>query len=136
MFIFNAVAELSDPNLRALEFFKNVNALREVRLKSKEFVSYKECVDSAHALIDFIRSEAVTKEFGKFSIQTNVNPKFGQDEEADQTESLRWQGAMAEWHDSELSRFYLINDEKSNGGDYVTNLVISIYSLKKQQKDH
>lgn len=129
MFTFFASVYTADKHLGELPLFQNLSKFNEVKIKSKDFNSYSDCCDAAHALVsDVIYSLNATGE--KYFVQTAFNPNT-----SEETPNLLGVGHLSNWGDNELFRFYIVNEDfKDSSGSLLTKFIVSILSNKQNQK--
>ena len=114
-----------------IPIFKNIVDLTEIKLRSKEFGSFKECVDCAKLFIDDVAKQLNDKHPSEhYYAQQSFNPSIDED-----NSDLEATGSLAGWSENEIIRFYLINDaHKGHDNDFLTKLVIVIYSKHNKNK--
>lgn len=133
MFIFYVSVNAEDADIGALPIFKNVSALQEIKIKSKSFSNYKECVDNSQEFCKEIVQQLNERTPGYF-IKPGVNPAFSQEEDSAKV-GIPGVGALDNWTDHELSRLYLLNtNHKDENGVFLTKLIVSILSLPQQKE--
>ena len=135
MFIFYVSASVGDAELGNLPIFKEISSeISEIKLKSKSFDSYKECIEHAQRFITDV-AESLNSEDGSFFIQTGFNPEFGENGEEPHDPGVPGIGQLGRWNDNELCRFYLINSKrKENSGVFLTKLIVSILTQQTTTK--
>lgn len=128
MFNFYVSASIGDAELGALPLFSKLSPeINEVKLKSKPFNSYKDCVDASHKLVSDIM-ESLNVGLTKYFVQSSLNPNFSENGEEPEA-GIPGVGLLGEWRENELCRFYLMNREcKDDAGIFLTKLIISILS--------
>lgn len=128
MFNFYVSASIGDAELGALPLFSKLSPeINEVKLKSRPFNSYKECVDAGQKLVTDI-SEQLNAVKPQYFVQSSLNPDFSKDEESSEV-GIPGIGVLGEWRENELCRFYLMNRScKDDAGIFLTKLIISVLS--------
>ena len=138
MFVYFVSANVKDEPFASLEMFKNVNSLQELKIKSKKFDSYSECIDVASKLARTLVDELNAKG-AKYSIFVDENPEFADQEEVDTGEDipaavnpLRGIGLLGQWVEPEIVRYYLIDsDHRDSRGALVTKFIISVLTTQE-----
>lgn len=129
MYLFYASVNTGDAEIGAIPLFQNIQDIYDLKLYSKEFKSYKECVDTAQKLV-VTMIEQLNANGGKFFVQTSFNPDFGSEET---TPTI---GSLVNWGENELIRFYVVSpDRRDPTGIYITNIAVSVIS-QQLQKEH
>lgn len=132
MFVYFVSANVGDAPLSNVSLFKNISDLQELKIKSKKFDSYSECIDKASSLARTIVEE-INAMGETYSIFVDDNPEFNEDLE-DVGEDipafvnpLRGIGILGRWNDQEIVRYYLIdNKQRDSHGSFVTKFIISV----------
>ena len=126
-FFYFLSANVDDPDISSLEIFEKVRALHEIKIKSKMFDDYKECLDTVNLLMSDVVVE-LRKKDRPFTFFVDENPKFREDQQSEPAK-MKGIGALSSWHDYEMMRYYLVDDEKSNEGVFITKFVISVLAI-------
>jgi hypothetical protein len=138
MFVYFVSANISDAPLSGVSLFKNLNSLQELKIKSKKFDSYSDCIDSASSLARSIVEEL--NQMGEsYSVFVDDNPEFNEDLEdvgediPSQVNPLRGIGILGKWNDFEIVRYYLIdNNHRDANGSLITKFIISVLTTPEK----
>ena len=138
MFVYFVIANNSDAPLSGVSLFKNLNSLQELKIKSKKFDSYSDCIDSASSLARSIVEEL--NQMGEsYSVFVDDNPEFNEDLEdvgediPSQVNPLRGIGILGKWNDFEIVRYYLIdNNHRDANGSLITKFIISVLTTPEK----
>ncbi len=137
MFVYFVSANVKDEPLASIGLFQNVNLLQELKIRSKKFDSYSECIDTASKLAKTIVEELNNKG-NKYSIFVDENPEFEEDEDIveDTTKKpnpIKGIGMLGHWNDQEIIRYYLIDsDQRDNQGSLLTKFIISVLTTPEK----
>lgn len=138
MFVYFVSANISDAPLSGVSLFKNLNSLQELKIKSKKFDSYSDCIDLASSLARSIVEEL--NQMGEsYSVFVDDNPEFNEDLEdvgediPSQVNPLRGIGILGKWNDFEIVRYYLIdNNHRDANGSLITKFIISVLTTPEK----
>ena len=138
MFVYFVSANISDAPLSGVSLFKNLNSLQELKIKSKKFDSYSDCIDSASSLARSIVEEL--NQMGEsYSVFVDDHPEFNEDLEdvgediPSQVNPLRGIGILGKWNDFEIVRYYLIdNNHRDANGSLITKFIISVLTTPEK----
>ena len=132
MFVYFVSANVGDAPLSGVSLFKNISSLQELKIKSKKFDSYSECIDAASKLARTIVDE-INEKGESYSIFVDDNPEFNGDLEdigediPSLVNPLRGIGLLGKWNDYEIVRYYLIDSKhRDEHGSFVTKFIISV----------
>lgn len=130
MFSFSANIVMDD-ELGSLPIFRNMQELQEVKIGSKDFDSYKQCVDQAKQFATDI-VVGLNTSGAAYQIDPCINPLLSPDDEAaddDADQGLKGIGPLSDWGNQELARFYLIDPRlKDSSGSFLTKVIVSVFS--------
>lgn len=133
MFIYYVSVNTEDADIGNLPIFQNLASLQEIKIKSKTFTNYKDCVDSAQKFITDSCIELNKKSPGYF-VKPGVNPSFSEEVDSSNV-GVPGTGVLDQWPEHELSRLYLLNpNHRDKSGIYLTKLIVSILSLPQQKE--
>ena len=135
MFAYYVSATIGDAELGNLPIFKIVSPeINEVKLRSKPYDGYKDCIDQAQKFITDIAVQ-LNQAGGSYFVQTGHNPDFGEDGEEQQDTGVPGVGLLGNWHPNELCRYYLMsNSGKDKSGVFLTKLIVSILTQQPTKK--
>jgi hypothetical protein len=130
MFTFIANIVMDD-ELSSLPIFRNMRELQEVKIWSKDFDSYKQCVDHAKRFASDI-AIGLNTSGSSYQIDPCINPLLSPDDEEaddDAEQGLKGTGPLSDWDNLELARFYMIDPQvKDQTGSFLTKVIVSVFS--------
>ena len=103
------------------EFRKEYPGITDVNLRSREFASYNECVNSCKVMMEDFKTHINTKtDIITYKVGSEINPNFS----GNPTLSK-------DWEQSEVARLWIYDEKMEKGGQIQAIGQARIYSLER-----